>query len=120
MLALKYANLGLRFVLELCALAALGYWGYHVGQGWTGWLAFGLGAPVLAAVLWGVFASPRAVYPLPHALQIGFEIAYFSIAIGALASTGRTQWAWVFAGVLAVNMLLVELWHQRGGGGSVS
>lgn len=29
------ANLGVRFILELCTLAALGYWGVRTGTGWT-------------------------------------------------------------------------------------
>ena len=37
---IKGLNLGLRFVLELCLLAALGYWGFRVGSG-----------PVLKAIL---------------------------------------------------------------------
>ena len=28
---IQSANLALRFLLELCALAALGYWGFHTG-----------------------------------------------------------------------------------------
>ena len=30
---IKAANLALRFILELCALGALAYWGFHNGQG---------------------------------------------------------------------------------------
>ena len=33
MIVLKYANLVLAFLLELCALAALGYWGFVTGGG---------------------------------------------------------------------------------------
>ena len=29
---IKAANLALSFLLELCALAALGYWGFQTGQ----------------------------------------------------------------------------------------
>ena len=29
---MKAINLGVRFLLELCALAALGYWGFVTGQ----------------------------------------------------------------------------------------
>ena len=33
MAILKGAKLALAFLLELCALAALGYWGFHTGRG---------------------------------------------------------------------------------------
>jgi len=32
----KFANLALRFFLELCMLAALGYWGWSTGESWSG------------------------------------------------------------------------------------
>jgi hypothetical protein len=32
------ANLGLRFLLELSALAATAYWGFETGSGAIGWL----------------------------------------------------------------------------------
>jgi hypothetical protein len=33
MIIMKAANLGLRFLLELCILASLSYWGFLVGKG---------------------------------------------------------------------------------------
>src|SRR3954451_1053385 len=49
------------FLLELCALAAVAYWGYvEAGV----WLAVAI--PVAFAVFWGVFASPRAAGALPE------------------------------------------------------
>ena len=55
MIVLKYANLALAFFLELCALAALGYWGFVTGEGLPARIGLGVGAPLLAAVLWGAF-----------------------------------------------------------------
>ena len=57
-----YANDGLRFVLELAALTALGYWGFAEHEGVLQWL-LGLGAPLLAAVVWGAFVAPKASRP---------------------------------------------------------
>jgi hypothetical protein len=58
--AFHWANLALAFLLELCALGALGYWGVRTGDGLVAKVALGLGAPFCAAVLWGLFAAPRA------------------------------------------------------------
>ena len=54
----KIANLALRFLLEVCALVALGYWGFKTGGSLITKLALGIGAPLLAAVLWGTFVAP--------------------------------------------------------------
>src|SRR5689334_23481657 len=61
---LHAANLGLRFLLELCMLAALGYWGFQAGDGPVLKIVLGLGAPLLAAVVWGLFIAPRAIRPV--------------------------------------------------------
>lgn len=60
-----WANLALAFVLELCSLAALGYWGVSVGGGLVTKTALELGALLFAAVLWGLFAAPRAPVSAP-------------------------------------------------------
>ena len=57
---IKGANLLLRFLLELCALGALGYWGFKTGNATITKIVLGVGAPLVAAVVWGIFVSPRA------------------------------------------------------------
>jgi hypothetical protein len=52
---IKNANLLLRFLLELCALAALGYWGFKTGGGMAAKVGLGIGAPLAAALVWGCF-----------------------------------------------------------------
>ena len=55
---MRAANLGLRFLLELGALAAVGYWGWETGDGLLGWvLAIGAIAAVIA--VWALFVSPK-------------------------------------------------------------
>lgn len=58
---IKGTSLLLRFLLELCALGALGYWGFKTGGGWITKFGLGIGAPLVTAVVWGTFlASPGA------------------------------------------------------------
>ena len=57
--SIKGANLALRFLLELCALVALAYWGFETGSGAIAKFALGIGAPLVAAVVWGAFVAPR-------------------------------------------------------------
>ena len=59
----RTANLALRFLLELCALVALGYWGFKTGGGLITKLALGIGAPFRAAVVWGTFLALRSWPP---------------------------------------------------------
>ena len=51
------ANLALRFLLELAALAALGYWGWVAHDGASRWV-WTAGLVVGAAAVWGVFRCP--------------------------------------------------------------
>jgi Protein of unknown function (DUF2568) len=62
---LKGLNLGVAFLLELAALAAFGYWGAQAGGGTLGKIALAVGAPLLVAVVWGLFLAPKAVLQAP-------------------------------------------------------
>ena len=44
-------NLTLRFILEICALVSLSYWGFQSGQGILMKLGLGIGAPLLIAII---------------------------------------------------------------------
>ena len=101
----------LRFALELFALFSLGFWGYLAWPfPWPG-LLFLIGAPVFAAVVWALFRSPQAVFPLDAvgrslveifvmgaAVAVWFMIGYpiVGVTFGILAAisgvlTGRAE-----------------------------
>jgi hypothetical protein len=104
-------NLGLRFILELCALGAVVYWGFHTGDSW--WVKLGLGIllPVLMAAAWGTFRVPNDPGPapvaIPGALRLLLEFGVFAIATFALANAGRPTLAWVFAIVTILNYAML-------------
>jgi hypothetical protein len=106
--AFHWANLALAFVLELCALAALCYWGVSVGGGPFTKTALGLGAPLCAAVLWGLFAAPRAPVSVPL-LALGTKVLVFGSAALALYVTGHSTLAIVFALIVVANAVLVRI-----------
>lgn len=112
MIALKGANLALAFALELCLLAALGYWGFHVGQGALAKWALGLGAPLLLAVIWGAFMAPKAWRPLPGPLHLAAAVVLFGLGVGALYAAGQQRLAVLFALAFAVNQGLALVWRQ--------
>ncbi|MFD0698863.1 YrdB family protein [Paenibacillus sp. GCM10027628] len=112
MIIMKMANLGLRFVLELCMLAALGYWGFHVGKGMIVKSALGIGAPLIAAVLWGMFVAPKASIAIAEPYRLLIELVIFASATAALYVSGRQSLAVTFALVYLINRALIFIWNQ--------
>lgn len=105
-------NLAVRFLLELAALAALGYWGYQTGSGSFSRIALAIGAPLLAAVVWGLFVAPKATFATRGALRLGLQLLVFGAAALALANAGQTTLAIVFGGIAAANAALMAIWNQ--------
>jgi len=108
----KSVNLVLRFLLELCAFGALGYWGFVVGENVFVKILLGIGAPVLAAVVWGLFVSPKAAVPLDLPLRLVPEALVFGSAAGALYATGHPELAVALLILPAVNRALIFAWGQ--------
>lgn len=108
MTLLATLNLGIRFLLELCLLAALGYSGFQMESWPLRWLA-GLGAPLLAAVIWGTFVAPKAGHLLPEPARFGVEMALFALGGLALFAAGRPQLAAALIFLFLVNRLLLTI-----------
>ena len=109
---LKAGNLALSFLLELCLLAALGYWGIQTGQGTLAKIALGVGAPLLVAVVWGVFCAPKAAKRLHGPALHVVELALFGAAALALAVAGQPVLAVTFAALIIGNRVLILVWGQ--------
>ncbi|HYF76264.1 MAG TPA: YrdB family protein [Symbiobacteriaceae bacterium] len=109
---LQGANLGVRFLLEICALVGLGYWGFRTGNGGTARYVLGIGAPLLAAVVWGMFVAPKASIPVSGAVRMGLELVIFGSAAAALWAVGRTGLAAAFALVAVISRVLMIVWRQ--------
>jgi Protein of unknown function (DUF2568) len=92
-----------RFLLELCMLAALGYWGFKTGDGTAMKVLLGVGAPTLAAVVWGLFIAPKATFEVPTAVWIGLQAVLFGGAAVALASVAPQQLAVYFLVAVVVD-----------------
>ncbi|GAB3071811.1 YrdB family protein [Micromonospora schwarzwaldensis] len=92
--------LGVIFLLELALLAAAGLWGCTLDAGWPVRLLAGLGAPLILALVWGLFCSPRANVPLPAPAKLGVQAACFLTGGVLLTLTGH----------LLAGAALVLLW----------
>lgn len=110
--AVRNLNLATAFLLELAVLVAAGYWGFTLHPNLAVRLLAGLGAPLVLAVLWGVFAAPKASIPLHGIAGIAFKVAWFAAGAAALALAGRTVPAVVLMVVYVVNTLMLALPHE--------
>jgi hypothetical protein len=108
---LRAANLALKFLLELGAIAAFAYWGANSGDGAL-WVVLAIVAPVAAIVLWGVFAAPRSEHRLAPTARIAFELSVFALAAVALLAAGSQVAAIAFAVAVVVNAVLLTYFDQ--------
>jgi hypothetical protein len=109
---IKGANLLSRFLLELCALGALSYWGLKTGSATITKVVLGVGAPLVAAVVWGTFLSPRAPIQLHWVIVLGLQALVLASAAAGLVATGHRRLALVFGVIVVINAILLYVWGQ--------
>jgi hypothetical protein len=105
-------NLGFRFLLELTAVIALGYWGWIVFDDiWR--VALGIGLPLAAAVIWGTFRVPDepmhrgdVPVPIPGVLRLLLELVLFASASWLLILAGTKSLGWIFAALVAIHYVI--------------
>jgi hypothetical protein len=108
-------NLGLRFLLELGALAALAWGGWRLpGPVWLRVLT-AIALPVIAAMIWARWVAPKASHPLPDPRRLIPEWVVFGGATVALALTGHYLLAALLAVLAAANR--AALWRLGTGTG---
>jgi hypothetical protein len=110
--ALKSINLAVRFLLEICVLISVGYWGFKTGSGWLLKILLGVGAPLLIAVIWGTFGAPKASYHLNGFSLLTLEVVVFGSGAAALFMSKNYSLAWGFAMIVIVNGILIFVWNQ--------
>ncbi len=109
--ALKDANLAVKFILELTAIAAFALWGASLDGVFIS-VVVGVAAPASALVLWGLFAAPRSSRRLPTPVRVPFELSVFALAAAALLALDWTAIAIAFAAVVVVNAVLLARFDQ--------
>jgi hypothetical protein len=105
----RSANLVVRFLLELSALAATAYWGFSTAFGLTQWL-LGLGTPAVVILVWWLFVSPKATIELPRPARFAVELVVWAAATLALAAADQPVLAIAFAVVALVSGTLNYIW----------
>lgn len=89
--SVRALNLTIRFALELCLLAAFGYWAVWLGGGRIVEVVRAVAAIAGTVVVWGVFVAPKAPRLLPRTRWITVQVVLF--ALGALALGSSAGWA---------------------------
>ncbi len=102
-------NLGLRFLLELVALASMGTWGWRSGEGGIRFLLAAI-LPLTAAAVWGVFAvpdDPSRSGSVPVAvsglIRLALEALVLGFGVWSLNGSGFTRTSWAFGCVVAIH-----------------
>jgi len=103
------ANLALRFVLELAALGALGWWGWAQTDSW--WrIVSAITVVLFAAILWGTFAVPHdpsrggsGLVHVPGVARLMLELLIFGVAAYALRSIGQSTLALAFTVLVLIH-----------------
>lgn len=95
--AWAFLVLTLVFVSEVLALVAFGVWGWDHSPRWLlVWLL-----PLVGAVVWGMFASPKATRGGPRARPI-VKVLVFAAAFLAIRDVSGYSWALAFLVFVAV------------------
>jgi hypothetical protein len=110
---LKGINLAASFILELCALGAFAYWGFNASDNALIQTILGLGAPLVTAVIWGVFLAPKSSQRLKEPALSVAKLIIFTLAAVALAAAGQMTTAAIFMAAVTVNLVLAMIWKQH-------
>lgn len=109
MAAFGWFVLALVFLDELLVMAAFGVWGWDRSPAWLlVWLL-----PLVAMVVWFLFASPRAPYGGP-VVRPAVKVLVFGVASLALWDVGRPGWAVALLVFSVVVNVLAALPRIRG------
>lgn len=101
------ANLAARFLLELAAVAALAWSGYHAtDESLLRWLA-AVAVPVVLVVIWAFVVAPKADNPIPQTTRMLIGSALLLVTAGALSLTGQPVAAIVFAALVVLNTVVL-------------
>lgn len=105
---LKWLNIGLRGLLELGIVIALGVWGYTTGKGATMKVLLSIVAPLIGFGFWGL-VDFRKTGSLAESLRLAQELLITDLAAVAWYSAGAQAWGWSLALLSIVHHALVYL-----------
>jgi Protein of unknown function (DUF2568) len=105
--SLRALNLTIRFALELCLLAAFGYWAVNLGGGRVVEVVRAVAAIAGTVVVWGVFIAPKAPRLLPRTRWVTVQVGLFGLGALALGQSASWTLGIAFLAVTLGNLALV-------------
>lgn len=114
--SLRVGNLALRFLLELSALAAFGYWGATTATGHVARIGLAIALPSIVAVAWALFISPKARIPTGRFGRAVLGLIVFLFAAAALWRRDRTALAMTYGSLAIISSVLILIWPQQAPG----
>jgi uncharacterized protein DUF2568 len=109
---MKPANDGLRFFLELSALAAVAYWGWSEQGGIWRWVLV-VAAPLAIVAVWGRWMAPKSDKRVPDPWRLAIELLVFGGATAALFDADQPVLALVLGVAAAAHLALTFALGQR-------
>ncbi|NOH03410.1 MAG: YrdB family protein [Chloroflexi bacterium] len=103
---LKWFNVGLRAVIELGIVVALGYWGYRIGNTTAAKILLGIGVPLIGFGFWG-FVDFRQAGSFAEPLRLIQELNVTGLAALAWYLTGSEAWGLALGLVSVIHHILI-------------
>jgi hypothetical protein len=110
---LYFSVLFIFFLMEIAALLAAAYWGFHTRNGWIMKSVLGIGSPFLIAMVWGRFIAPKAPKNVSPYLRVFLQLVIFGFAAGALFLSGVPVLAYLFFSIVIVTTVIIKLLEPR-------
>lgn len=105
-------NLIFRFILELCALTAVGVWGWKQSDGFFR-IVLSISIPIILATIWGFFAVPNdpsrsgaAPVIVSGIVRLAIELIIFAFAIWSLYNIESVRLSMIFAVAVILHYIL--------------
>ena len=106
----KGITLAVRFLLELCALAAAAWWGSQVSSSTVVNVIVGIAAPLVLATVWGVWLAPTASRRLQPPARTVLELIVLASAVAALLAVDQPLLAIVLGAAAILDGVLLHVW----------
>ena len=100
-------NLAGRFLLELGAIGAVGFWGYQLVGPMPARIVLAIAAATALIVFWALVVAPNADNAIPAYLRVVIGSVALLIAGGALMVAGQPTLGAAFAAAVIVNIILL-------------
>ncbi|WP_394333028.1 YrdB family protein [Mucilaginibacter lappiensis] len=96
------------FLLEICTIVSLVYWGFHNHRSIILSYLLGIGTPLLAAGIWSVLAAPLSAHRLPMPYREIFSIIFFWGSAILLYQSGVKIYAIVFMIISLLSVIVAS------------